>query len=229
MTVSVSDVDGGSDTIAVTINVTDIDEDAESPISVGPLTCTGNQLGPNLFNIFINGTITANQPVRITSISGYINDDHIGDDFGLIPFGRDLDKGESYRFHISGLWTHDGSENQECSVNVGYGVFGAPAAPSVPLNTALLSNYPNPFNPETWIPYQLAKPADGTISIYNVKGQLVRTLALGHQPAGVYQNRSRAAYWDGRNAFGETVASGVYFYTLKAGDFIATRKMLIRK
>ena len=98
-----------------------------------------------------------------------------------------------------------------------------------PKETALLPNYPNPFNPETWIPYQLAEPADVTISIYNVQGQLVRTLALGHQRAGVYQTRSRAAHWDGRNAFGETVASGLYFYTLTAGEFSATRKMLIRK
>ena len=98
-----------------------------------------------------------------------------------------------------------------------------------PKETGLLANYPNPFNPETWIPYQLDKPAEVTISIYAVDGQVVRRLALGHQPAGMYQNRSRAAYWDGRNAFGEPVASGVYFYTLTAGDFAATRKMLIRK
>ena len=98
-----------------------------------------------------------------------------------------------------------------------------------PKETALLANYPNPFNPETWIPYQLAKDADVTLHIYAVDGTLVRTLTLGHQPAGMYQTRSRAAYWDGRNAFGESVASGVYFYTLTAGDFTATRKMLIRK
>ncbi|MXV74997.1 T9SS type A sorting domain-containing protein, partial [Candidatus Poribacteria bacterium] len=98
-----------------------------------------------------------------------------------------------------------------------------------PKKTALLANFPNPFNPETWIPYHLAKDADITLTIYAIDGQVVRKLALGHQPAGMYQNRSRAAYWDGRNAFGEPVASGVYFYTLTAGDFSATRKMLIRK
>ena len=99
----------------------------------------------------------------------------------------------------------------------------------VPKETALLPNYPNPFNPETWIPYHLAKSAEVTLHIYAVNGTLVRTLTLGHQSAGIYQNRSRAAYWDGRNAFGEPVASGLYFYTLTAGDFSATRKMLIRK
>ena len=98
-----------------------------------------------------------------------------------------------------------------------------------PKETALLPNYPNPFNPETWIPYHLAKDADVTLHIYAVNGTLVRTLTLGHQAVGVYQNRSHAAYWDGKNEFGESVASGVYFYTLITGDFTATRKMLIRK
>ena len=99
----------------------------------------------------------------------------------------------------------------------------------MPQTTALLANYPNPFNPETWIPYQLAAPAEVALTIYAADGSVVRTLALGHQPAGMYQNRSRAAYWDGRNDLGESVASGIYFYTLTAGDFSATRKMLIRK
>ncbi len=98
-----------------------------------------------------------------------------------------------------------------------------------PKQTALLANYPNPFNPETWIPYQLAKAAEVAVSIYSADGKLVRTLALGQMPAGVYQAQARAAYWDGRNAQGEPVASGVYFYTLQAGDFSATRKMVIRK
>ena len=98
-----------------------------------------------------------------------------------------------------------------------------------PKETLLLPNYPNPFNPETWIPYQLAKPAEVSVSIYSADGKLVRTLAFGYQPAGVYRIRSRAAYWDGKNAVGESVASGVYFYTFSAGDFTATRKMLVVK
>ena len=99
----------------------------------------------------------------------------------------------------------------------------------LPEKTALLTNYPNPFNPETWIPYHLAEPADVKVRIYAADGALVRTLALGHQVAGIYESRARAAYWDGKNELGEPVASGVYFYTLTAGDFTATRKMLIRK
>ena len=98
-----------------------------------------------------------------------------------------------------------------------------------PKATALLPNYPNPFNPETWIPYQLATPADVTLRIYSASGALVRTLVLGYQPAGIYQNRSRAAYWDGKNEMGEPVASGVYFYTLSAGESTMTRRMVIRK
>ena len=111
---------------------------------------------------------------------------------------------------------------------------GAPPAPSIvptasSINTVLLPNYPNPFNPETWIPYQLAKPANVKLTIYDIRGHVVRNLDLGHQRAGIYQNRTRAAHWDGKNAVGEHVASGVYFYTLQAGDYSATRKMLIRK
>ncbi len=99
----------------------------------------------------------------------------------------------------------------------------------IPENTDLLHNYPNPFNPETWIPYQLTESAEITVHIYAASGALVRTLTLGHQAAGIYQSQSRAVYWDGKNEVGEWVASGVYFYTLTAGDFTATRKMLIAK
>ena len=100
---------------------------------------------------------------------------------------------------------------------------------AIPGATALLPNYPNPFNPETWIPYHLATDAEVTLTIYDVRGGVVRTLTLGHQPAGVYESRGRAAHWDGRNQLGEPVASGLYFYTLTAGDFTATCKLLIAK
>ncbi|MDE0323018.1 MAG: leucine-rich repeat domain-containing protein [Candidatus Poribacteria bacterium] len=102
-------------------------------------------------------------------------------------------------------------------------------AARIPKETSLLANYPNPFNPETWIPYQLAEPADVTLTIYTSDGTVVRTLMLGHQPVGIYQAKNRAAYWDGKNEVGESVANGVYFYTLTTGNFSATKKMLIRK
>jgi hypothetical protein len=96
-------------------------------------------------------------------------------------------------------------------------------------HTALYQNYPNPFNPETWIPFRLAKASDVTISIYAQSGQLVRTLRLGYKEAGYYLNKDKAAYWDGRDSYGEEVASGVYFYTMEAGKFKATKKMAIAR
>ena len=93
-----------------------------------------------------------------------------------------------------------------------------------PKQTALLPNYPNPFNPETWIPYQLASPAAVRVDIYTSDGQLVRQLDLGYKSVGIYHE-----HWDGNNAFGEKVASGIYFYTLTAGDYSGTRKMSVMK
>ena len=108
-----------------------------------------------------------------------------------------------------------------------------------PKETALLPNYPNPFNPETWIPYRLAEAADVTLTIYDTKGATVRQLELGHQPAGFYTDRAKAAYWDGCNESGESVASGLYFYQLRVGrsglsvphrrDYTALRRMVILK
>ena len=95
--------------------------------------------------------------------------------------------------------------------------------------TFVFQNYPNPFNPETWIPYQLVEPAEVTVHIYTASGALIRTLAVGHRSAGTYLHRHDAVYWDGKNERGESVSSGVYFYTFTAGNFTATRKMLIRK
>ncbi|MDE0467284.1 MAG: dockerin type I domain-containing protein [Candidatus Poribacteria bacterium] len=93
-----------------------------------------------------------------------------------------------------------------------------------PRQTAILANYPNPFNPETWIPYQLANDTRVSIYIYSVDGQLVRMLDLGHKTSGLYHSHSRAAYWDGKNQFGEPAASGIYFSTLNTADFTATKK-----
>ena len=98
-----------------------------------------------------------------------------------------------------------------------------------PAETILGQNFPNPFNPETWIPYQLEKSADVSLQIYDTSGGIVRTIDLGFKSQGFYMTRSTAAYWDGRNNMGEQVASGVYFYSLQTPDFSATRKMLILK
>ena len=103
------------------------------------------------------------------------------------------------------------------------------ATPSTVLVTKLLANFPNPFNPETWIPYHLAHDADVTFTIYDAKGAVVRELNLGHQPAGLYTDQAKAAYWDGRSETGELVSSGVYFYRFQAGDYVAFRRMAIVK
>ena len=103
-----------------------------------------------------------------------------------------------------------------------------PALP-MPNEFRLLQNFPNPFNPETWIPYKLALNANVTISIYNAKSQLIHTITLSNKQPGVYVTKDKAAYWNGRGSLGEKVSSGMYYYTLQAGDFNATRKMVIVK
>ena len=100
---------------------------------------------------------------------------------------------------------------------------------NLPKSFALMQNYPNPFNPETWIPYQLAESADVTITIYNVNGYLIRQLKLGNKATGYYLDKSKAAYWDGKNEYGEEVTSGIYFYSIQAGENLITRKMIIAK
>ncbi len=146
------------------------------------------------------------------------------------------------RYNVTVIATDDsGTDNDSTSINVRIQVTedkGSPPLSSltsqnyllqIPDSTAFLPNYPNPFNPETWIPYQLSKAADVSLTIYDMRGVVIRKLDLGHKPAGYYTDRTRAAYWDGRNVLGEKVAAGVYFSTFKAGDFTATRKMLILK
>jgi len=98
-----------------------------------------------------------------------------------------------------------------------------------PKHTTLFQNFPNPFNPETWIPFELAQESEVILRIYNASGSLVREISLGRKPAGSYIQKSKAAYWDGKNEAGEPVASGVYFYTIQAGDFTATKKMIVAR
>ena len=137
---------------------------------------------------------------------------------------------------LSGVSHHDGYEFVK-STDLPLTVIDAlgNAAPSlisvdaVPSETTLSANYPNPFNPETWIPYQLSNTSDVRITIYDARGRVVRVLDLGHQRAGYYTSRSRAAYWDGRNNRGERVASGFYFYHLRADTLSLLRKMVILK
>ena len=98
-----------------------------------------------------------------------------------------------------------------------------------PTGTRLLANYPNPFNPETWLPFELTEAADATITIYGARGEVVRTLRLGPRAAGFHVTRRDAAYWDGRNGAGEPVSSGVYYYELRAGDALGLRRMVLSR
>jgi hypothetical protein len=119
-----------------------------------------------------------------------------------------------------------GTKNRNDIIKV---VVPAKLAQTIPKKFRLLQNFPNPFNPETWIPYDLASDATVSIYIYNVQGRLVRHLNMGKQEAGRYLTKDRSAYWDGKDESGERVASGVYWYTLRAGEFDATRRMVILK
>jgi len=134
-----------------------------------------------------------------------------------------VEPGKTYFYYLENV-DITGEKNKNMIIKV-----VIPAKLPPPEQFALLQNFPNPFNPETWIPYNIAKDADVSISIYNIQGQLVRKLDIGKQMAGRYTTQDKAAYWDGRDDRGEKVASGVYWYTLRAGEFEDTRRMLIVK
>jgi hypothetical protein len=114
-------------------------------------------------------------------------------------------------------------------VKLGHINLGDLTVRTIPKHSKLMQNWPNPFNPETWIPFQLSKDVDVTITIYDIHGGAVRQFELGYTPAGLYDKKSNAIYWDGTNEVGERVASGVYFYHIQAGEFSASRKMAILK
>jgi len=154
---------------------------------------------------------------------------HVYGDDKTTPIDEGAQRGDAITFYVNGqpaisdepsVWISDGALIE---INL------RAHAPFIPKFSMLYQNFPNPFNPETWIPYQLSKDSDVTIKIYNVSGRLVRTLELGSKEAGVYLEKEKAGYWDGRNNTGESAASGVYFYSITAGDFTATKKMLVLK
>ncbi|MBM3214765.1 T9SS type A sorting domain-containing protein [Candidatus Poribacteria bacterium] len=137
---------------------------------------------------------------------------------------------EGYRIIVeSGSERHDLSRDGSMRLDAGRHSFTARLSFTAPSRSRLMTNYPNPFNPETWIPFELKEGSAVTVNIYDVAGSLVRTLDLGYRDSGYYTSRSDAAYWDGRNELGERVASGVYFYELRAGSFRETRRMVIHK
>jgi hypothetical protein len=245
VTLTVDDGKGGSaqDTVNITV------QDTTPPV-ISSIIATPNSLWPpnhQLVTVTVSVTTTdtcsptvTNQIVSVTSNEP---DDGLGD--GDMP--NDIQNingltvqlraersgkgsGRIYTITVSGTDASGNTATSTVTVTVpksqGKGKGMRELSPAA---TALGRNFPNPFNPETWIPYTLAQDTDVTIRIYALSGQLVRTLALGQQVAGFYLSRDRAAYWDGRNATGEKVASGIYFYQLQAGDFSAMRRMLLLK
>ena len=205
------------------VRVQNYDVNGDGNVTLDDLVLVGQNLGTNNSQVDVtgNGWIDI---VDLVAIAGYLGKsttskapsaEYVPDLNSMmiqkwIDMAREADDGS--------LTFHEGITTLELLL-----------ASLVPDETALLANYPNPFNPETWIPYRLAEDAFVTLTIYDGSGQVVRTLDMGHQSAAVYESQSKAIYWDGRNNLGETVASGVYFYTLTAGDYSATRKMLILK
>ena len=192
-------------------NLTSLTELSLQNSQVKDITPLQNLTSLTFINLRYNQIIDVTPLEGLTSLSGLLLDGNPIED--LAPLRR--------------LKAANPSVSIDIDINAD--VQEAPSAPVLPAETALLSNYPNPFNPETWIPYQLATDADVTLTLYDVRGVMVRRLVLGHRPAGFYYSRGRAAHWDGRNEIGEKVASGLYFYTFTAGDFTATQKLLIRK
>ena len=174
---------------------------------------------------------------------------HYDADFGDVYFSRDATVYELYHKTIvlpvgspPGTWglaemtVWDKADNklyadftEIIQFEVEEGAAASPITALLPDSTQLFPNFPNPFNPETWMPYQLATSSNVQVTIFDVKGIVVRTLPLGYQSAGYYTSRNRAAYWDGRNSLEEPVASGVYFYQLKTDDLTPIRKMVILK
>jgi hypothetical protein len=136
---------------------------------------------------------------------------------------KNAEAGKTYYYYLEDV-DITGEKNRSNIIRV-----IVPPAKLVPKAFVLLQNFPNPFNPETWLPYELPEDAAVMIRIYDLKGQLVRQLDLGNQKAGFYVGKKTAAYWDGKDQLGQRVASGIYFYSLSAGDFESVRRMVILK
>ena len=205
--------------------LSDINSDGQ--VDISDLLLVSNHLGqtvPAHLNVDVNadGTVTIADLVQVAQYLGHSQ-------YAAAPTQFDVPPEVTYAL-VEG-WINEARLENDGSLVFEQGIAKLEYLLTliIPEKTALLANYPNPFNPETWIPYHLANPARVTLTIYAIDGKVVRRLDLGHQAAGYYHSKSRAAHWDGRNTVGERVATGLYFYTLMAGDFAATQKMLILK
>lgn len=202
----------------------DSDVNQDGTVNIQDLVMVANAIGrPGAADGELNADINADGVVDILDLVQVAND--IGERSAAAPAIHNLttEKIQSWLTQLKRI--DDGSPDFRRAINVLENLLRV----VLPEMTVLLPNYPNPFNPETWIPYQLSNASDVQITIYDTKGIVVRSLVLGYQAAGYYRGKSRAAYWDGRNGLGENVASGVYFYQLQAGEISPMRKMVILK
>ena len=200
------------------------DVNQDGTVNIQDLVIVANAIGhPGAADDELNADINADGAVDILDLVQIAND--IGDGSAAAPaiHSPTAEQVQSWLAQVRQI--DDGSPDFRQAIRVLEALLRAVR----PEMTALLPNYPNPFNPETWIPYQLSDASNVRIIIYDTKGIVVRTLALGHQAAGYYTDRNRAAYWDGRNGLGENVASGIYFYQLQTDNVSRTRKMIILK
>ena len=223
-------IPAGPREVSITIGTQFADEDVnrDGKISILDMILIANNFGENASaapraDVNNDGVINIQDLILVAQHIG--NSDVSASPSGIVIDGLELNPAMIQTWIKQAQVEDDGSP----AFRLGIENLQKLLASLMPEKTALLANYPNPFNPETWIPYHLAKPANVTLTIYAANGTEVRTLTLGHRVAGIYQSQGRAAYWDGRNNVGEPVASGIYFYTLTVGNFTATRKMLIRK
>ena len=201
---------------------TESDVNQDGTVNIQDLVIVANAIGqPGAAAGERNADINADGVVDILDLVGVAN--NIGDGSAAAPAIHSPTTEQVQNWLVQIKAADDGSPDFRRAI----GVLEALLRTVRPETTVLLANYPNPFNPETWIPYQLANASDVQIIIYDAKGAIVRTLDLGHQVTGYYTHKNRAAYWDGRNGFGERVASGIYFYQLRTDKFSPTRKMVI--
>jgi len=178
-------------------------------------------------------------------LSGDVNDDSSVNIFDLVMVAGNFGKSNvaaaptmisrielttQQKYHVaSAIDQLESNLNRSNAEELALNVLKSLLPERLPTETQLLPNYPNPFNPETWIPYHLSQDAEVVLRIYDVRGRIVRTLDIGFQSFGYYASRDKAAYWNGKTDTGERVSSGTYFYQIQAGDYTETHKMVILK
>ncbi len=202
-------------------NPADVNEDGV--VNILDLVVVAQGLGTDKKGVDVNGDGVVNI-LDLVQVAGALGGG------GAAPSASSLDPSMISAADVASWLAHaQGLDVGDANLQRGIRFLQQLLAALTPKKTTLLPNYPNPFNPETWIPYNLAREAEVAITIYDTKGTLVRRLALGNQAAGYYAARGKAAFWDGRNERGEAVASGIYIYQFRAGDYAASRRMVIVK